>query len=76
MADYKAVSMNLMHEDIRTTDSIYARLLSDEVASRIAKLSQNRQAEPGFSKNMQELSNEELAAMMKVASDRLSRQIT
>ena len=75
MADYKAVSMNLMHEDIRTTDSIYARLLSDEVASRIAKLSQNRQAEPGFAKNMQELSNEELAAMMKVASDRLSRQI-
>ena len=27
MADYKAVSMNLMHEDIRTTDGIYACLV-------------------------------------------------
>lgn len=73
MADYKAVSMNLMHEDIRTTDSIYARLLSDEVALRIAKLTQQKQAHPAFEKDTQELSNQELALMMKIASDRLSR---
>jgi len=38
MADYKAVSMNLMHEDIRVTDSIYAPLAGHEVQDRIAGL--------------------------------------
>ena len=38
MADYKAVSMNLMHNDIRVTDSIYAPLARDEVKDRIADL--------------------------------------
>jgi hypothetical protein len=39
MADYKAVSMNLMHGDIRITDGIYAPLLGSEVQSRITNLS-------------------------------------
>jgi integrase len=38
MADYQAVSTNLMHEDIRVTDSIYARLASDEVKQSITGL--------------------------------------
>ena len=38
MADYKAVSMNLMHEDIRVTDGIYAPLAGNEVQHRIAGL--------------------------------------
>ena len=38
MADYKAVSMNLMHSDIRVTDGIYAVLGRDEVQQRIAGL--------------------------------------
>jgi integrase len=38
MADYKAVSMNLMHSDIRVTDGIYALLARDEVKHRIADL--------------------------------------
>ena len=38
MADYKAVSMNLMHSDIRVTDGIYAPLARDEVKQRIAGL--------------------------------------
>ncbi len=38
MADYKAVSMNLMHNDIRVTDGIYAPLARDEVKERIADL--------------------------------------
>ncbi len=33
MADYKAVSMNLMHEDIKITDEIYAPILSRGAAS-------------------------------------------
>lgn len=36
MADYDAVSTNLMHEDIRVTDSIYTRLTHDEVKQRVA----------------------------------------
>jgi hypothetical protein len=38
MADYKAVSMNLMHADIRVTDGIYAPLVGSEVQDRIAGL--------------------------------------
>jgi len=37
-ADYKAVSMNLMHHDIRVTDGIYAPLAGNEVQRRIAGL--------------------------------------
>ena len=39
MADYKAVSMNLMHNDIRITDGIYAVLNKEDVRARIASLS-------------------------------------
>lgn len=38
MADYKAVSMNLMHSDIRVTDGIYAPLAGSEVRDRIRGL--------------------------------------
>ncbi len=38
MADYKAISQNLMHSDVRITDGIYAPLLGDEVRDRIASL--------------------------------------
>ena len=39
MADYKAISQNLIHHDIRITDETYAPLLGDEVRERILKLS-------------------------------------
>jgi hypothetical protein len=38
MADYKAARMNLMYEDIRVTNGIYAPLAGDEVQRRIASL--------------------------------------
>ena len=38
MADYKAVSMNLMHDSIEITDSTYAPMLSSDVQKRIAGL--------------------------------------
>lgn len=40
MADYKAVSMNLMHDSIEITDSTYAPMLSSDVQERIAGLSE------------------------------------
>ncbi len=39
MADYKTISMNLMHEDIQITDEIYAPILSNEIKDRIGRLS-------------------------------------
>lgn len=46
MADYKAVSMNLMHESIEITDSIYAPMLSSDVQERIAGLSEKASSMP------------------------------
>ncbi len=39
MAEYKAVSQNIMHDDIKTTDGIYAPFQGDEVQAHIANLS-------------------------------------
>ena len=47
MADYKAVSMNLMHESIEITDSTYAPMLSSDVQERIAGLSGKEASTPG-----------------------------
>jgi integrase len=46
MADYKAVSMNLMHESIEITDSIYAPILHSEVQERIANLAEKAESMP------------------------------
>jgi integrase len=45
MADYKAISMNLMHDDVRVTDGIYAPLLRSEVRERVSRLAE--QSSPG-----------------------------
>ncbi|MAT45411.1 MAG: hypothetical protein CL609_24045 [Anaerolineaceae bacterium] len=47
MADYKAVSMNLMHESIEITDGTYAPMLSSDVQDRIAGLSGKAMSTPG-----------------------------
>ena len=71
MADYKAVSMNLMHEDIRVTDSIYAPLASHEVQQRIAGLTGSLTSEPAVASNMtafiQTLSKDQLSKVMAIA---------
>ncbi len=41
MAEYKAVSMNLMHSNIGITDGIYAALPGDDVKEAIGQLGQN-----------------------------------
>jgi integrase len=41
MADYKAVSMNLMHDSIEITDRTYAPMLSSDVQKRISGLTSN-----------------------------------
>jgi len=46
MADYKAVSMNLMHGSIEITDSIYAPILRSDVQERIAHLAEQAESMP------------------------------
>lgn len=76
MADYKAVSMNLMHSNITVTDGIYAPLASDEVQQRVAALTSRKSAQLAASianpTAADELTNEELAAALMVAARRLA----
>ena len=73
MADYKAVSMNLMHEDIKITDEIYAPILSNEVQLRISRLAASKpdQVEKSLVTQIRGLSNTELSAVMRIVAERL-----
>ena len=77
MVDYKAASMNLMHGDIRVTDSIYAPLATDEVQRRIAGLTgsaNQQQSSDAISVNaFDELTDAQLSQLMEVAAKRLVR---
>lgn len=74
MADYKAVSMNLMHEDIKVTDEIYAPILSNEVKDRIGWLTtqSSYQSDSQLADVLSHLSNAELAQVIRLAAQRLS----
>ena len=74
MADYKAVSMNLIHEDIKITDEIYAPILSNEIKDRIGRLNaQSTESSNGeMVKALAHLSNAELAKLLVVAAHRLA----
>jgi integrase/recombinase XerD len=75
MADYKAVSLNLMHNDIKITDSIYAPILSEEVKNRIGALGSKPSATPDdeLESYFQSLSNEQLSRALVIIAERLSR---
>lgn len=76
MADYKAVSMNLMHADISVTDGIYAPLAGQEVQRRIAALTRDgkqRRPAPGIIDAITpELSREEVAKRLMDLARRLA----
>ena len=74
MADYKEVSMNLMHEDIKITDEIYAPILSHEVQLRISRLG-SQPYTPSENKLVslaRSLSNDELSTVLRIVAERLS----
>ena len=74
MADYKAVSMNLMHKDIKITDSIYAPILSEEVKERIAGLTASPPSMPETELDgvLDRLSNTDLSKVLRIVASRLS----
>lgn len=77
MADYKAVSMNLMHADIRVTDGIYAPLAGQEVQQRIAGLTGLSGIKPrtrdGLADIIRSLSQEQLAEALVAIAEQLPR---
>jgi hypothetical protein len=76
MADYKAVSMNLMHNDIRVTDSIYAPLASNEVQRRISDLTgdvtDNGTVDSDLAAFIASLSDAELSQALVAMADRVA----
>jgi hypothetical protein len=74
MADYKAVSMNLMHEDIKITDEVYAPILSDEVQQRIANLDSrsSKTTDDELENLIGRFTNADLSRVMMVVARRLA----
>jgi integrase len=74
MVDYKAVSMNLMHADVKITDQIYAPIRTEEVSQRIAGLSGLSGVGPDnkLKDYFNGLSNREISQVMRIAAERLS----
>ena len=77
MADYKAVSMNLMHADIRVTDGIYAPLASNEIQQRIAGLTGGSLPvvtnNNDFTTLVQGLSKEQLSQALMAIANQMSK---
>ena len=73
MAEYKVVSMNLMHEDIKITDEIYAPIMSNDVQLRISRLSDSKsdQVENSLKSLIRSLSNNDLSAVVRIIAERL-----
>jgi hypothetical protein len=77
MADYKAISQNLMHGDIRVTDGIYAPLLGSEIAQRVAQLADQGHQQLPLSDDLAgylgRLSHQDIPAALRLLADRLAR---
>jgi integrase len=77
MADYKAISQNLMHSDIRVTDGIYAPLLGNEVQQRVAGLASQAShplpTDGDLVSFLSRLSKAEIPAVLHVLADRLAQ---
>lgn len=55
VADYKAVSQNLMHSSLQTTDQIYAVLSSNDVGERIERLGNQVRGDPEVTRLLAQL---------------------
>lgn len=77
MADYKAISQNLMHGDIRVTDGIYAPLLGDEIGQRVAGLAETvREGQPldgDLAQYLSRLNRDDIPAALRLLADQLAR---
>lgn len=83
MADYKALSVNLMHDDIETTDGIYVEMVSSERKSRIERLGTQPTLQPTtellahierLSKTELRQAHKDLMAALSRVADKLADQ--
>jgi hypothetical protein len=68
--------MNLMHDDIRVTDGIYAPLLGDEVKQRIASLAGPATpptADSDLARLLRGLSKSQMADALHILADEITR---
>jgi integrase len=76
MADYKAVSTNLMHRNLNVTDEFYASLSGDEVRQRIAQMSQRSvsdlSGDSELASFLRDLSDADLSTALVILAERLS----
>ena len=76
MADYKAISQNLMHGSVNVTDSIYAWLNDNQIKDRIASLSTSAVQNPKLSNELDaylsQLSKSDLKRAIQSAADHLA----
>jgi hypothetical protein len=75
MADYKALSENMLHADIRTTDDTYAMLSSEEVRKRIAGLFSKHDMRERPSTDLENIPNEQMFEVLMGVAKRLAKYI-
>ena len=73
LADYKAISQNLMHENIQITDGIYADLVGNEVKSRVTGLGTMDEVASLALTGVDQLRDPELVYALNVLAQRLAR---
>lgn len=73
MADYKSISVNLMHEDITVTDAIYAGLKESEVKERIRALTPQLDSEDEIEIFINALSVGELPRVLESIARRMAQ---
>jgi hypothetical protein len=73
LADYKAISQNLMHENIQITDGTYADLVGNEVKSRVTGLGPTAGSSLALLPEVDKLRDPELIRALAVLAERLAR---
>jgi integrase len=77
MADYKAIRMNLMHDDVRVTDGIYAPLLRSEVRERVSRLAEQSTSgtvsDEKLVEYLRQLSKGQVSQALHILADQLAR---
>lgn len=74
MADYKALSLNLMHESLEITDSIYVHLKLEELRNRITNLAAQPAGMPDgeLEQFLLGVSRQNIPSAIKILVDRMS----
>lgn len=74
MADYKALSLNLMHESLEITDGIYVHLKLEELRNRITNLAAQPVGMPDgeLQKFLLGVSRQNIPSAIKILVDRMS----